>query len=567
MSVRADQYDRRRGLRRLVQLDGVAKQALDTGHIRLIAIAAGFALCFLVIAGRLVGLAALAPTPDSAALPAEVRQPHIARAEIFDRNGVLLASNVRGVSLFANPRKVLDAAQAAAALGSALPDLNPEKVSGLLASDRSFVWIKRHLSPRQQDAVNRLGIPGFGFVDEERRVYPQGPLAAHVVGFTGVDSYGLVGIEKGLDGDLAAGRTVTLSLDVRVQHALRAELIASVEEFQAIGATAVVMDVHSGEIVGMVSLPDFDPGTKESVSPDSLFNRATLGVYEMGSTFKTFNTAAALEYGAAGLADTYDASKPLRVARFFINDDHAKNRWLTVAEIFQYSSNIGSARMALDIGGEKQRAFLKSLGLLDRPNIEIPEVGAPMLPTPWREISTMTVAYGHGIAVSPLQMATAYSVVVNGGLAVAPTLIKRNQRDRAAQARVLSAQTSQTIRELLSLVVEDGTGKQVAADGYLVGGKTGTAEKAGAGGYSRKALLSSFVAAFPINNPRYVVFVALDEPKGTKRTFNYATAGWTAAPAVGRIVKRVAPLLGVAPARAPADPRGESLLVSARGGR
>lgn len=567
MSAREDQYDRRRGLRRLVQLDGVAKQALDTGHIRLIAIAAGFALCFLVIAGRLIGLAALAPSPDSAALPAEARQQHTERAEISDRNGVLLAGNVRGVSLFANPRKVLDPAQAAVKLASVLSDQDTEKLSGALSSDRSFVWIKRHLSPRQQDAVNRLGIPGLGFAEEERRVYPQGPLAAHVVGFTGVDSDGLVGIEKGMDGDLATGRSVALSIDVRVQHALRAELRASVEEFQAIGATAVVMDVHSGEVVGMVSLPDFDPGARESVSADSLFNRATLGVYEMGSTFKTFNTAAALEYGSAGLADTYDASKPLRVARFFINDDHAKNRWLTVAEIFQYSSNIGSARMALDVGGEKQRAFLKSLGLLDRPNIEIPEVGAPMLPTPWREISTMTVAYGHGIAVSPLQMATAYSIVVNGGFAVAPTLIKRNAGDRMVQPQIISAQTSQSMRELLSLVVEDGTGKQAAAQGYLVGGKTGTAEKAGVGGYRRKALLSSFVAAFPIDDPRYVVFVALDEPKGTKRTFNYATAGWTAAPAAGRIVNRIAPLLGVAPARPPAEVRGESLFVSARQGR
>ncbi|MEQ8247868.1 MAG: penicillin-binding protein 2 [Alphaproteobacteria bacterium] len=567
MSAREDQYDRRRGLRRLVQLDGVAKQALDTGHIRLIAIAAGFALCFLVIAGRLIGLAALAPSPDSAALPAEARQQHTERAEISDRNGVLLAGNVRGVSLFANPRKVLDPAQAAVKLASVLSDQDTEKLSGALSSDRSFVWIKRHLSPRQQDAVNRLGIPGLGFAEEERRVYPQGPLAAHVVGFTGVDSDGLVGIEKGMDGDLATGRSVALSIDVRVQHALRAELRASVEEFQAIGATAVVMDVHSGEVVGMVSLPDFDPGARESVSADSLFNRATLGVYEMGSTFKTFNTAAALEYGSAGLADTYDASKPLRVARFFINDDHAKNRWLTVAEIFQYSSNIGSARMALDVGGEKQRAFLKSLGLLDRPNIEIPEVGAPMLPTPWREISTMTVAYGHGIAVSPLQMATAYSIVVNGGFAVAPTLIKRNAGDRGVQPQIISAQTSQSMRELLSLVVEDGTGKQAAAQGYLVGGKTGTAEKAGVGGYRRKALLSSFVAAFPIDDPRYVVFVALDEPKGTKRTFNYATAGWTAAPAAGRIVNRIAPLLGVAPARPPAEVRGESLFVSARQGR
>jgi len=566
MSRRDEHYDRKRGLRRLVQLEGVAKQALDTGHVRLIAVAAGFALCFFVIAGRLVGLAALAPANEQAAIPADVRQPQIERAEILDRNGVLLAGNVRAVSLFANPRTVLDAQQATTQLLSVLPDLDRAKVLRTLSSDRRFSWVKRHLSPRQQDAVNRLGIPGLGFVDEERRVYPHGPLSAHVVGFTGVDREGLAGIEKGRDEVLAGGQDVTLSIDIRIQHALRAELLASVDEFQAIGAAAIVMDAHNGEILGMVSLPDFNPGAMKKADADRLFNRATLGVYEMGSTFKAFTTAAALEYGAATLEDTYDASKPLRVARFTINDDHAKNRWLNVAEIFQYSSNIGSARMALDIGTKRQQEFLKTLGLLDRPSIEIPEVGTPMVPKPWREISTMTIAYGHGIAVSPLQMVRAYGTVVNGGREVAPTLLARQDDDRPAPTRVLSEHTSQTMRALLGLVVADGTGRQAQAQGYLVGGKTGTAEKAGAGGYRRKALLSSFVAAFPINDPRYVVFVALDEPKGTERTFNFASAGWTAAPTTSRIVGRIAPLLGIAPAVSePATT--DSILVSVRKGR
>lgn len=566
MSRRSEHYDRKRGLRRLVQLEGVAKQALDTGHVRLIAVAAGFALCFFVIAGRLVGLAALAPSNDQAAIPADVRQPQIERAEILDRNGVLLAGNVRAVSLFANPRKIMDAQQAATQLLTVLPDLDRASVLRILSSDRRFAWVKRHLSPRQQDAVNRLGIPGLGFVDEERRVYPHGPLSAHVVGFTGVDREGLAGIEKGRDDVLAAGQDVTLSIDIRIQHALRAELLASVDEFQAIGAAGIVMDAHTGEVLGMVSLPDFNPGAMKKADADRLFNRATLGVYEMGSTFKAFTTAAALEYGAATLEDTYDASKPLRVARFTINDDHAKNRWLNVAEIFQYSSNIGSARMALDIGTERQQQFLKTLGLLDRPSIEIPEVGTPMVPQPWREISTMTIAYGHGIAVSPLQMVRAYGTVVNGGHSVAPTLLARQNGEGPAPTRVLSEHTSQTMRALLGLVVADGTGRQAQAQGYLVGGKTGTAEKAGAGGYRRKALLSSFVAAFPINDPRYVVFVALDEPKGTERTFNFASAGWTAAPTTSRIVGRIAPLLGVAPATN--DPAAtDSILVSVRKGR
>ena len=567
MSGHETHYDRKRGLRRLVHLEGVAKQAIDTGHVRLIAVAAGFALCFVIIAGRLIGLAALAPANESASIPAEVRQVQAERAEVVDRNGVLLASNVRAVSLFANPRKIMNADQATAQLLTVLPGLDRAALHRTLSSDRSFVWVKRHLSPRQQDTVNRLGIPGLGFVDEERRVYPHGRLAAHVVGFTGIDHEGLAGIEKGLDDSLVAGHDVSLSIDIRVQHALRAELMASVEEFQAIGAAAIVMDAHNGEILGMVSLPDFDPGAMKKVAADRLFNRATLGVYEMGSTFKAFTTAAALESGTANLADTYDASKPLRVARFTINDDHAKNRWLSVAEIFQYSSNIGSARMALDMGTERQQQFLKSLGLLDRPSLEIPEVGAPMVPRPWREISTMTIAYGHGIAVSPLQMVRAYGVVVNGGHDVTPTLLARDDADRAPPKRVLSEHTSQTMRALLGLVVDEGTGRQAQAEGYLVGGKTGTAEKAGAGGYRRKALLSSFVAAFPINDPRYVVFVALDEPQGTERTFNFASAGWTAAPTTSRVVSRIAPLLGVAPTTTKPGPSADSLPVSVRKGQ
>ena len=563
MSGHDPHYDRKRGLRRLVHLEGVAKQAIDTGHVRLIAVAAGFALCFIIIAGRLIGLAVLAPANESASIPAEVRQMKAERAEVIDRNGVLLASNVRAVSLFANPRKIMNADRATAQLVSVLPGLDHAVLKRTLSSDRNFVWIKRHLSPRQQDTVNRLGIPGLGFIDEERRVYPHGRLAAHVVGFTGIDQEGLAGIEKGLDEALVAGRDVRLSIDTRVQHALRAELMASVEEFQAIGAAAIVMNPYNGEILGMVSLPDFDPGSTKKVADGRMFNRATLGLYEMGSTFKTFTTAAALESGVINLNDTYDARKPLQFAGHTIKDYHAENRWLSVTEIFQHSSNIGSALIARETGTEWQQNFLRALGLLERPSLEIPEVGSPILPTPWRKISTMTIAYGHGIAVSPLQMVRAYSVVVNGGYDVIPTLLVRDDAERTAPKRILSEHTSQTMRGLLRLVVEEGTGRQAHAEGYLVGGKTGTAEKAGVGGYRRNASLASFVATFPINDPRYVVFVALDEPRGTERTFNRASAGWTAAPTASRIISRIAPLLNVAPRL---STTADSLLVSVRKG-
>ena len=566
MNGRDAHYDRKRGLRRLVHLEGVAKQAIDTSHVRLIAVAAGFSLCFVIIAGRLIGLAALAPANGSASIPAEVRQVKAERAEVVDRNGVLLASNVRAVSLVANPQKIMNADQATTQLVSVLPGLDRATLQRKLSSDRGFVWIKRHLSPRQQDSVNRLGIPGLEFVDEERRVYPHGRLAAHVVGFTGVDNEGLVGIEKGLDESLVAGHDVRLSIDTRVQHALRAELMASVEEFRAIGAAAIVMDAHNGEILGMVSLPDFDPGSMKKVADDRLFNRATLGVYEMGSTFKTFTTAAALEAGVANLNDTYDARKPLQFAGHTIKDYHAKNRWLSVTEIFQHSSNIGSALMARETGTERQQSFLGALGLLGRPSLEIPEVGAPILPTRWRKIRTMTIAYGHGIAVSPLQMVRAYGVVVNGGYDVAPTLLVRGDAERIAPKRILSEHTSHTMRGLLRLVVDEGTGRQAYAEGYLVGGKTGTAEKAGVGGYRRNASLSSFVAAFPINDPRYVVFVALDEPQGAERTLNRAGAGWTAAPTASRVISRIAPLLSIAPTTRTLSATADALLVSVRKG-
>ena len=299
------------------------------------------------------------------------------------------------------------------------------------------------------------------------------------------------------------------------------------------------MDVNTSEIVAMVSLPDFDPNRRDRISENAIFNRATLGVYEMGSTFKIFNTAMALDYGTTTMQDGYDASKPIRIARFTINDDHAKGRWLSVPEIFMYSSNIGSVRMAMDVGGERQRAFMERLGLLAASAVELPERGRPLSPSPWRPINTMTISFGHGIAISPVQLANGVSAIVNGGVRHPATLLRRDSAEMLMGERVVSEKTSRVMRRLLRLVVENGTGRNANAKGYLVGGKTGTAEKPGRdGAYRRKALLSSFVAAFPVNDPRYVVLAMVDEPKGNKSSYGYATGGWVAAPAVKRIVER-----------------------------
>jgi cell division protein FtsI (penicillin-binding protein 3) len=307
------------------------------------------------------------------------------------------------------------------------------------------------------------------------------------------------------------------------------------------------MDARTGEVLAMVSLPDFDPNQPDSIDGEPRFNRATLGVYEMGSTFKIFTTAMALDSGKVTLQGGYDASEPIRIARYVIRDFHAKKRWLSVPEIFMYSSNIGSVKMALDVGPSAQRAFLRNLGMLTPSPVEITEVGAPLAPGQWRDINAMTIAFGHGIAVSPMQLVSGVAAMVNGGVLYPPTLIRRPPGELLVGKRVISARTSEKIRRLLRLVVEHGTGGKAEATGFLVGGKTGTAEKVVGRRYKAKALMSSFVGAFPMNDPRYVVFAMLDEPTGTKETFGYATGGWVAAPVVGNVISRIGPMLGVRP--------------------
>jgi cell division protein FtsI (penicillin-binding protein 3) len=338
-----------------------------------------------------------------------------------------------------------------------------------------------------------------------------------------------------------------LTLDLRVQHAMRAELARAMGRFSAIGAAGIVMDVTNGEVLALVSLPDFDPNDATAIDDRARFNRATLGVYEMGSTFKIFTTAMALDSGKVTLNGGYDATKPIRIARFVIRDFHAKRRWLSVPEIFMYSSNIGTVKMALDVGIAEQRAFMGRLGLLRASPVELSEVGQPLVPAKWREVNAMTISFGHGLAVSPMQLAGGVAAIVNGGVLYPPTLRKRPAGEPLVGVRVISERTSEQMRRLMRLVVSKGTGRKAAAKGYLVGGKTGTSEKVVGRRYRAKALMSSFVGAFPMTAPRYVVFAMLDEPTGTLETQNYATGGWVAAPVVGAVISRIGPLLGVRP--------------------
>ncbi len=529
-----------------VRLEGAAKQAIETGRSRLMLAGACFAVAFAAIGLRLADVAIVGP--ESAGRAAADRPATAARADIVDRNGIVLATSLPTYSLYADPARVLDAEAAARELAAALPDIDRRTALARLRAERRFVWLRRHLTPRQYYEVNRLGIPGLYFRREERRVYPNGRLAAHVLGFTDVDNHGLAGIERSFDRRLeAGGGPLALSLDIRVADALRQELAAAKARYRALGAAGLVLDARNGEVLAMVSLPDFDPNKPTAAPKANRFNRNTLGVYEMGSTFKIFTVAMALESGAVRLTDRYFVGKPIRAARFLIRDHTPRKGSLTVPEIFVHSSNIGAVQLALAVGTRGQQEFLDRLGLLRPARIELPEIGAPLVPSPWREINTMTIAFGHGLAVSPLQLAAGVAAVVNGGELVPTTVLKRRPGEAVAARRVLGPRNSTRMRRLMRLVVERGTGRRAAVAGYRIGGKTGSADKSTGHG-PKKGLISSFVGAFPIDAPRYVVLVLLDEPRGTKETYFHATGGWVAAPAVGRIIARIGPLLKVPPA-------------------
>ena len=545
--------------------EGPVRQSLETCRTRLLATGVLFALAFLVIAVRLFDVMWL-KEDDFKLQHAHVHpRVEISRANILDRNGVVLATTLDAPSVYADPKQMADASvdpmDAAKKLASVLPDIDVTVLARRFASKSGFVWVRRQLTPEEEVRVNGLGIPGVLFQNEHRRIYPQGNLAGHVLGYVGIDNNGLAGIERGLDDELkTSDDSVQLSIDSRLQYILQEEIQRQITTFGAQGGLGIIMDVNSGEILALTSLPEFDPNSPGTIDHDALFNRATLGTYELGSVFKIFNTAMVLDNHVATLAASFDATHPIHIAGFTIHDDHAKARWLTVPEIFMYSSNIGSAKMAVEAGAERQEDFLARLGLLRAPQLEIPEVGRPEFPHPWHLISTMTVAFGHGISVSPLQMVTAASAVVNGGILHRATFLKR--ADRPEGVRVLSTSTSEDMRRLLRLVVEHGTGRFAEAPGYLVGGKTGTAEKVDHKLYARHELLSSFIGVFPVNQPRYAIFVAIDTPHGNAKTGGEATGGWVAAPAVSRIVQRMAPIEGIPPVDESSPEIRRALLVN-----
>ncbi|MGE0563670.1 MAG: peptidoglycan D,D-transpeptidase FtsI family protein [Pseudolabrys sp.] len=546
-----------RALRSLLYGRDVNREA--KARARLILTIVVFAGIYAVVAGRLVMFAV---NSDGAGGRTGVSRDAVAtsRPDIVDRNGLVIATDVKSPSLFAEPRKIIDADEASEQLTAVLPDLDATELRERLASKRGFAWLKREITPTQQRVIHNLGIPGVGFLTENKRVYPNGPVVSHVIGHVNIDNQGIAGIEKWLDGQGLAAlhqagfatdrlqKPVELALDLRVQYALREELVAAREKFKAIAAAGIIADINTGEIVAMVSEPDFNPNNPREANDPNRLNRLTTGVYEMGSTFKALTVAMSLDSGKASLATTFDARLPLRYGRFTINDFHAQKRVMNVPDIFIHSSNIGTARMALALGVDYHKWFLKKLGQLDRLRTELPESAEPLVPKRWAELNTVTIAFGHGLSVAPLQAVMGISALMNGGLLVPPTFLKRSPEEATKLARrVIAAETSDKMRYLMRLNVEKGTATKANVPGYYIGGKTGTSEKVVGGRYSKTKLLTSFTAIMPADNPRYMLLIMLDEPQGLKETHGYATSGWNAVPVGGAVVKRVAPLLGVQP--------------------
>ena len=483
-----------------------------------------------------------------------------ARPDILDRNGQILATDVKTPSLFAEPRKLIDVDEAVELLTAVMPDLDASEVRERLSSKKGFVWLKREITPAQQQEIHRLGIPGVGFLTENKRVYPNGPVISHEIGHVNIDNQGIAGIEKWLDGQglaalhmagLATDRLqkpVNLALDLRVQFALREELSHAREKFKAKAAAGIIVDVNTGEIVAMVSAPDYDPNNPREANDPTRINRLTTGVYEMGSTFKVLTVAMALDNGKANLNSTFDARQSLRYGKFTIHDFHPEKRVLTVPEIFTFSSNIGAARMALACGVQAHQTFLRKLGQLDRLRTELPESAEPLVPKHWGELNTVTIAFGHGLSVAPLQAVMGIAATLNGGWLIAPTFLKRSEAEaRSLAKQVLKPETSAKMRYLMRLNTEKGTGSSANVAGYYVGGKTGTAEKVVNGRYSKTKLLTDFMAVLPADKPRYLLLIMLDEPQPTKETHGYATAGWNAGPTAAKVIARVAPLLDLQP--------------------
>lgn len=539
-----------------IQSVNLRAQMLWTARFRVLWIFAGFALITLIALLRIASLGLAGQAPQRTSLQDALLPP---RGEITDRHGAPLARAFPAYALWFNPSAMGDDGAAlvhspdhvARALKAIFPDIDEARMARRLASGRAG-YLRRRILPEEANRVFAMGEISLEIPRETDRYYPQGPLAAHVLGYMVEDKGGQTGMEQVLDSRLSdpelRAQPVALSIDVRVQGALEDELRRGMLATNALGAAGIVLDVDTGEVMALASLPEFDPNTAGASGAKNVFNRVTNGVYELGSTFKPLTMAAAIDAGVVrDLSKQWNAT-PIEVARRTIRDFHSKGASLNVPQALVYSSNTVTARVADELGPERLRRTMIDLGMDARPFIELPARGFPLWPKgKWARITNMTVSYGHGLAVTPLHLASAYAAMVNGGIWRPSTLMKLDPADVPRGRRVFKESTSSRMRQMLRMVSLYGTGKNADAPGYRVGGKTGSAEKASRGGYNKTSLVSSFAAAFPMDAPRYVVVIVIDEPKGTVASSFQRTAAFNAAPVVGRLVPRIGPMLGVQP--------------------
>ncbi|MGC9269805.1 peptidoglycan D,D-transpeptidase FtsI family protein [Acidiphilium sp.] len=523
----------------------------------------GFLLIFSILAGRLIDVSVINPThPDEAAIAAELPRttillPPPARAEITDRNGVILAVSLPGAALYANPKQIGDPGEVARQITAVIPTLDPGWLESRLADrKRDFVYLDRELTAEQELAVNQLGIPGVYFENIEHRHYPEGDLAAHILGGVTPDQRGIAGVEQYFNKSLTADpeTPLRLSIDIGVEGIVRQETEQAMTDYAGVGACGIVISARTGRVLAMASLPDYSAGSLGTASADERFNRCVSGDYEPGSVFKLMTLSMALNSGMIHYWDRFDTTHPLHVGRFTVTDFEPAHIWMTVPHILEVSSNIGASRIATILGPEIQRTWLKKLGFFGKPPIQLPEAQPAMYhpKSDWKLLTTMTVSFGNGIAMSPLQLISAVVPVVNGGVYYPPSL--DDQGPPPAGVRVMRAQTSLIMRKMMRNVVvaPQGTGVYARVPGYLVGGKTGTAQVVGPNGrYMKHLNNASFMAAFPMTDPRYVVYVLVLQPHATKKMLpfchGFTTGGYVAAPAVANIIARIGPMLGIMP--------------------
>jgi cell division protein FtsI (penicillin-binding protein 3) len=535
-----------------LRLVGQRRQILAVMHQRLMLGMLVYAGVIALIVVRILYLAAFG---DHAGRRSGLTNLVPERGDILDRNGEPLARTIDAWTIGLHPDRVIgDKLTLARKLAALMPDRDEAQYFAMLKSGKNFYYLRRRASPNLVEKVNALGEPGIALDREPDRLYPQTSLAAHVIGYTDIDGHGVAGMERAFDDELSdpatRGQPLQLSISIKIQQALQHELSDAMQHFSAIGAAGVVMDIHTGEVLAMASLPQLNLNDAGNGTPEARFNRATLGVYELGSTFKPFTVAMAMDSGIIkNFGQMYPCVDALHIYGQTIHDTHPYGRMCSVAEIMMESSNIGTAEIADQLGAERQKAFLKKMGFLDRVRVELPERGRTLTPgSNWGPFETLTVGFGHGIAVTPLHLATGYATLFNGGIYRPATLLKVDRDHAVAQGRrVFSESTSYKMRSLVRLVVTNGTGRKADAPGYRVGGKTGTAEKIANGHYTSAAVVTSFAGVFPMDEPRYVMVMMLDEPQGLPETYGFHTAAWNIGPAFGRAVARIAPMLGVHP--------------------